>query len=85
MASIATKTARSITHVYQQLRLAELIPEAAEVFQANQITAGHAVLISRLQQDQQKEVWPRRSAKTGGQRRSTRFPFANWCSGFGKT
>ena len=56
VASIAAKTGRSITHVYQRLRLAELIPEAAEAFQANQITAGHAVLISRLPQDQQKEA-----------------------------
>jgi ParB family chromosome partitioning protein len=48
VASIAAKTGRSITHVYQRLRLAELIPDAAEVFQANQITAGHAVLIARL-------------------------------------
>jgi ParB family transcriptional regulator, chromosome partitioning protein len=39
VASIAAKTGRSITHVYQRLRLAELIPDAAEVFQANQITA----------------------------------------------
>jgi len=54
VASIAAKTGRSITHVYQRLRLAELISEAAEVFQANQITAGHAILISRLPQDQQK-------------------------------
>ena len=56
VASIAAKTGRSITHVYQRLRLAELIPEAAEVFQANQITAGHAVLIARLPQDQQKDA-----------------------------
>jgi ParB family transcriptional regulator, chromosome partitioning protein len=56
VASIAAKTGRSITHVYQRLRLAELIPDAAEVFQANQITAGHAVLISRLPQYQQKEA-----------------------------
>jgi ParB family chromosome partitioning protein len=54
VASIAAKTGRSVTHVYQRMRLAELIPEAAEAFQANQITAGHAVLISRLPQDQQK-------------------------------
>lgn len=56
VASIAAKTGRSITHVYQRLRLAELIPDAAEVFQANQITAGHAVLIARLPLDQQKDA-----------------------------
>ncbi len=56
VASIAAKTGRSITHVYQRLRLAELIGEAAEAFQANQITAGHAVLIARLPQEQQKDA-----------------------------
>ena len=56
VASIAAKTGRSITHIYQRLRLAELIPDAAETFQANQITAGHAVLIARLPQDQQKHA-----------------------------
>jgi ParB family chromosome partitioning protein len=56
VASIAAKTGWRITHIYQRLRLAELIPEAAEVFQANQIAAGHAVLIARLPQQQQKNA-----------------------------
>lgn len=56
VASISLKTGRSITHIYGRLRMAELIPEAAEVFQANQITAGHAVLIARLPQEQQKDA-----------------------------
>jgi hypothetical protein len=37
--------------------MAELIPEAEEVFQANQITAGHAALIARLPQEQQVEAF----------------------------
>lgn len=56
VASIAAKTGRSINHIYQRLRMAELIPEAADAFQANQITAGHAVLIARLPQEQQKQA-----------------------------
>ncbi|HJT71303.1 MAG TPA: ParB/RepB/Spo0J family partition protein [Terriglobales bacterium] len=56
VASIAAKTGRSMTHIYQRLRLAELIADAAIAFQANQITAGHAVLIARLPQDQQKDA-----------------------------
>ena len=56
VAAIALKTGRSVTHIYGRLRMAELIPEAAEIFQANQITAGHAVLIARLPQEQQKEA-----------------------------
>ena len=56
VAAIALKTGRSVTHIYGRLRMAELIPEAAEIFQANQLTAGHAVLIARLPQEQQKEA-----------------------------
>lgn len=56
VACIAAKTGRSITHIYQRLRLAELTADAATAFQANQITAGHAVLIARLPQDQQRDA-----------------------------
>jgi ParB family transcriptional regulator, chromosome partitioning protein len=56
VASIALKTGRSLNHIYGRLRMAELIPEAAEVFQANQITAGHALLIARLPHDQQRQA-----------------------------
>src|SRR6202012_642410 len=56
VASIAAKTGRRIPHLYQRLRLAELVADAAAAFQANQITAGHAVLIARLPQDQQKDA-----------------------------
>jgi ParB family chromosome partitioning protein len=56
VASLAMKTGRSVNHIYGRLRMAELIPEAAEVFQANQITAGHAVLIARLPQEQQAQA-----------------------------
>ena len=52
--SIAATTGRSVTHIYQPLRLTDLIPDAAAVFQANQITIGHAILISRLPHQQQK-------------------------------
>ncbi len=56
VASISAKTGRSINHIHGRLRMAELIPEVAEVFQANQITAGHAALIARLPQEQQKQA-----------------------------
>ena len=56
VASISLKTGRSVTHIYGRLRMAELIPEVAEIFQANQLTAGHAVLIARLPQEQQREA-----------------------------
>lgn len=55
-AAIAAKIGKSASHVYQRLKLAELIPEAAEAFGADQITAGHAVQIARLQPKYQKEA-----------------------------
>jgi ParB family transcriptional regulator, chromosome partitioning protein len=45
-----------VNHIYGRLRMTELIPEAAAVFQANQITAGLAVLIARLPQEQQLQA-----------------------------
>jgi len=56
VASLAAKTGKSLSHVHGRLRMADLIPAAAEVFQANQITAGHALLIARLPQEQQKQT-----------------------------
>ena len=56
VASLALKTGRSVNHIYGRLRMAELIPAAAEAFQADQITAGHAALIARLPQAQQEQA-----------------------------
>jgi ParB family transcriptional regulator, chromosome partitioning protein len=56
VASIALKTGRSLNHIYGRLRMAELIAEAAEAFQVNQITVGHALLIARLPQEQQRQA-----------------------------
>jgi len=56
VASLALKTGRSVNHIYSRLRMAELIPKAADAFQPNQITAGHAVLIARLPQEQQERA-----------------------------
>lgn len=53
---IAAKVSKSPSHVYQRLKLAELIPEVAEAFAADKITAGHAVQIARLQPKYQKEA-----------------------------
>ena len=56
VASLALKTGRSLNHIYGRLRMAELIPAAAEAFQADQITAGHAALIARLPRGQQEQA-----------------------------
>ena len=54
--AIAAKVGKSVSHVYQRLKLAELIPAAADAFGADQITAGHAIQIARLQPKYQKEA-----------------------------
>ena len=53
--AIALKISKSESYVYQRLKLLELIPEAQEQLTNNKITAGHAILIARLQPNEQKE------------------------------
>lgn len=47
--SIAAKVGKSVGYVYARLKLLALVPAAREAFQGDYITAGHAVLIARLQ------------------------------------
>jgi ParB family transcriptional regulator, chromosome partitioning protein len=47
--SIAAKVGKSIGYVYARMKLLAMIPAAREAFQAGSITAGHAVLVARLQ------------------------------------
>jgi ParB family chromosome partitioning protein len=49
VAVIAAKVGKSESYVYQRLKLVELIPEAQKAFVDEEITAGHAILIARLQ------------------------------------
>jgi len=54
VASIAAHIGMSESHVYQRLKLLELIEPAKDAFLKDEITAGHAVLIARLQPNDQK-------------------------------
>ncbi len=57
VAAIAAKVGKSESYVYQRLKLSELIEEAQQAFFAERITAGHAILIARLQPaDQEKAL-----------------------------
>lgn len=56
VAAIAAKVGKSQSYVYQRLKLAELIPDAQEKFLANEISAGHAILIARLQNKEQQRA-----------------------------
>ncbi len=53
---LAEEVGKSISYVYQRLKLRELMPAAAEAMIEGKITAGHGILIARLQPGQQKEA-----------------------------
>ena len=57
VATLAEKTGKSESLVYARLALLQLIPEVAEAFQQERITASHANLIARLPQDRQKDAF----------------------------
>jgi len=53
---IAREVGKSASYVYQRLKLQDLVPSAREMLIDDTITAGHAILIARLQPAQQKEL-----------------------------
>jgi ParB/RepB/Spo0J family partition protein len=55
-ADIASETGRSVAHVYQRLRLRELIEPARELLVTGAIHASHALLIARMPADQQQVI-----------------------------
>jgi ParB family chromosome partitioning protein len=54
--AIAEKVGKSVSYVYQRLKLTELTPAAKKAFLAYAITAGHAILLARLQPKDQAEA-----------------------------
>lgn len=52
--AIAAKVAKSEAYIYQRLKLLDLIEPAQRKFLEDEITAGHAILIARLQPKDQK-------------------------------
>ncbi len=58
VAALASKCSKSQSHVYARLTLLALIPEVAEAFQQNEITASHANLLARLTAEQQAQAFP---------------------------
>ena len=51
--ALAEKSGKSASHIYARLSLLQLIPEVAEAFVQERITASHANLIARLPQEHQ--------------------------------
>jgi len=54
--ALAKEVGKSISYIYQRLKLRELIPGAREALAEGTITAGHAILIARLQPGAQDEA-----------------------------
>ncbi len=57
VAALASKCGKSQSHIYARLSLLQLIPDVAEAFQQERITASHANLIARLTTEQQAEAF----------------------------
>lgn len=68
---IAARVGKSLSYLYQRLKLLELIEPAKKAFRDDKITAGHAILIARLTpKDQQAAL--RYTTDAGGPRVSVR-------------
>lgn len=63
---LAGEVGRSISYVYQRLKLRDLVPKARQQLIDGTITAGHGILISRLQPAQQAECLKQLQARWRG-------------------
>jgi len=54
--TIAAKVGRSVSFIYQRLKLAELTPSVQKAFYEGKLTAGHAIEIARLQSADQERA-----------------------------
>jgi ParB family chromosome partitioning protein len=57
VATLAEKSGKSASHIYARLSVLQLIPEVAEAFTQERITASHANLISRLPVESQADAF----------------------------
>ncbi len=67
VAALAGKCGKSQSHIYARLALLQLVPEVAEAFQHEKITASHANLIARLPQNSQAAAFEQCWRKEYGQ------------------
>jgi ParB/RepB/Spo0J family partition protein len=56
VATLCSRLGKSETHVYQQLKLNDLIKEAQKLFLEEKMSFGHAIILARLEKNQQKEI-----------------------------
>lgn len=53
---IAERVGKSESYVYDRLKLLQLVPDAQELFLANRLTLGHAIILARVGADHQKKL-----------------------------
>ncbi len=51
--AIAAKVGKDPSYIYKRLKLTDLIPDAREAFEQDEITAGHAMELARLSEERQ--------------------------------
>jgi ParB family chromosome partitioning protein len=56
VATLSARLGKHETHVYQRLKLNDLIKEGQKLFLENRIGFGHAVILARLDKKQQKDI-----------------------------
>jgi len=57
VAALVLKSGKSPSHIYARLSLLQLIPEVAQAFAEERITASHANVIARLPQEHQADAF----------------------------
>ncbi len=63
---IAERVGKTEAYVYDRLKLLQLIPEAKKLFFAHRFSLGHAVLLARLDKDDQKHCLSIDEKRNGG-------------------
>ena len=67
VAKIGERVGKSASYVYDRLKLLELTPPAQKLFRDGTITAGHAILLARLDaKDQARAIGPIEQGRPGG-------------------
>ena len=72
--TLVEKSGKSASHIYARLSLLQLIPEVAEAFTQERITASHANLIARLPQEFKPKPSSSAGARTGRTRKPISYP-----------
>jgi ParB family chromosome partitioning protein len=77
--ALVVKSGKSASHIYARLSLLQLIPDVAQAFVEDRITASHAELIARLPEEHQTAAFDQCWRKDRQDTR-LRYAAATWIS-----